>query len=63
MMLLNQESLKKVVPVAGVLVGAPLLSRATTGKAKNEGAMQEMHCNGGEAATGTARRGRLRRRG
>jgi hypothetical protein len=41
--LLNRESLEKVLPVAGVLEGAPLLSLATPGKAKKEGAMQGMH--------------------
>ncbi len=62
-MLLNQESLEKVLPVVGVLVGAPLLSCKTMGREKKEGAMQETHCNGGDAAIGTARRGRLLRRG
>ncbi len=35
-----------------VLAGAPLLSRITTGRAKKEGAMQEMNCNGGGGGGG-----------
>ena len=44
--LLNRESLEEVLPEAGVLVGAPLLSYVTTGKAKKEGGIQETHRKG-----------------
>jgi len=50
--LLNRQALEEVLPVAGVLVGAPLLSGGTAGKAKKEGAIEETHREGGAVRSG-----------
>jgi hypothetical protein len=47
--LLDRKTLEEILPVAGVLVEAPLLSRITVGKAKKEGAIEETHRKGGGA--------------
>jgi hypothetical protein len=44
--LLNREGSRKILPIARMLKSCPaLLLCKTTGKAKNEEAMQELHCN------------------
>ena len=52
LVLLDPQTLEEVLPVAGVLIGAPLLSGVMAGKAKKEGAIEETHRKGGAVRSG-----------
>ncbi len=45
--LLDRKTSEEILPIPGVLVEAPLLSRVTAGKAKKEGTIEETHRKGG----------------